>query len=139
MTAITSDEIKPGIVVFIDQALLAAQPGVIHSKELTDASSRPLVCVAATSGSTEWLALTTEYRPERLEIRPEWRTGGHPQWLRDPQFVNDGASVWMGPHEAFVASSILEITVRATRARVSREGLDEIRSEMEEQRHRRER
>jgi hypothetical protein len=97
------------------------------------------VCVAVGGEGSEWSAVTTEYRPERLVIEREWRSGGHPQWLRDQQYLNDGANLWRGPHEAFVAASHAEATAALDRARLSEEGLAAVQAEIEAQRHRRHR
>src|SRR4051794_14451625 len=102
MAAIDANEIEPGLVVFLDQAMLASDARVIHTQDLPTFSSRTFVCLSVDTEIAEWVPFTTEFRRERLPIRLDWRSGGHPQWLRDDQFLTDGANVWRGPREAFV-------------------------------------
>jgi hypothetical protein len=137
VAAIRAEEIEPGLVAFLEPELLIEDARVCHTQDAADISSRPFVCLSVENGISEWAPTTTEWRSERLEIRQAWRSGGHPQWLRDRQFLNDGANVWRGTHEAFVEASQREVTAASNRARVSNEGLMAIRAEVEAQRHRR--
>lgn len=137
MAAIRVEEIEPGLVAFLDPEVLIEDARVWHTQDAADISSRPFVCFSVENGISEWTPTTTDWRSERLEIREAWRSGGHPQWLRDRQYLNDGANVWRAAHEAFVQASQQEVTVESNRARVSDEGVAAIRTEVEAQRHRR--
>ena len=139
MAAIDPDEIEPGLVAFMDPAVFAADGRVSHTKDPPTSRRGPFVCVSVDHEISEWMPITTEARQERLAIRREWRTGGHPQWLGDSQYLNDGANVWRGPLDAFVEASRQDLTERANRAWVSIDGLAEIHAEAEAQRHRRDR
>ena len=139
MAPIGRNEIKPGLVAFLDPRVLAAQDGVSHTQDPPVARPGPFVCISVGSESSEWTPVTTEYRPKRLVLRREWRVGGHPQWLRDQQYLNDGANLWRGPHDAFTAASSAEATMPLNRARLSTEGLAAVQAEIEAQRHRRHR
>ena len=76
----------------------------------------------------------------RLALKQEWRSGGPRRWRLADQFLADGASLWRGPKEAFVAASWQEVKLRSpNRASLSEEGLDAVRIEIELQRHRRHR
>jgi hypothetical protein len=137
MTAIGTREITPGLVAFLDPSMLIVDPAVSHTQDSAGMSSRPFVCVLVENGISEWSPTTTERRTERLEIEQAWRSGGHPQWLGEPQYLNDGANVWRGPHESFIEASWQELTFEASRARVSAEGVAAIRAEIAAQQHRR--
>lgn len=101
---------------------------------------------------TTWAGLTTtdkkSIRPSRaagapvgrLALKQEWRSGGTKRWQFADQFLADGASLWRGPKETFASASWQEIKSRSPkRARLSKEGLDAVRIEIELQRHRRHR
>lgn len=133
------DEIRPGLVLFLDPEVLASSDRVTNTKDPRRFRSGPFVCLTAGEEESTWLPITTEERRERLLIPPEWRSGGHPQWLRDPQFLMDGANLRRGPHDAFIAASGAELTSREDRARVSAEGLSAINEEVATQVHRRDR
>ena len=139
MAPIDLDEIEPGLVVFIDPAVLAADSRVSHTKDPPTPRPGPLVCVSVDGATSEWMPITTEWRSEPLAIPREWCSGGHPQWLRDAQYLQDGANIWRGPHAVFVAASRQELTGRSDRARISEDGLAAIHREAETQRQRRDR
>jgi hypothetical protein len=139
VTAIGADEIAPGLVVFLDPDVLKAADSVSHTKDPPTARPGPFVCISADDEVSEWLPITTEARWERRAIRREWCSGGHAQWLRDDQYLNDGANIWRGPPQAFVDASDRELTDRPNRARIDATGLAEIMDEVAAQRHRRDR
>jgi hypothetical protein len=139
MAAIEREEIEPGLVAFLDPRVLAAEADVFHTQDPPVIRPGPFVCVSVERDRSEWSPVTTEYRPERLAFPREWRSGGHPQWLRDEQYLNDGANLWRGPHEAFVIASHEESTTVSSRARLSTEGLAAVKAEIEAQRQRRHR
>jgi hypothetical protein len=139
MAAIGPDEIEPSLVVFMDPAAFVADGRVSHTQDPPISRPGPFVCVSVDGEVSEWMPITTEERSERLAIRREWCSGGHPQWLRVAQYLNDGANVWRGPHEAFIEASRKELTDPLNGARVSVDGLAAIHEEAEAQRHRRDR
>ena len=124
----------------MDVEVLASDDRVVNAKDPRhDIRPGPFVCVSVSDEESQWVPITTEHRHERTAIRSEWRSGGHPQWLRDDQYLSDGANVWRGPVEAFIAASHLELTHDATRAWVNEAGLEAIAGAIEAQRHRRDR
>jgi hypothetical protein len=137
---IDADEVLPGLVAFLDVEVLAADDRVVNMKDPRHGiRPGPFVCLSVDSERSQWAQITTEVRPERLEIRREWRLGGHPQWLGDPQYLQDGANVWRGQLEVFLAASHEELTDRTNRAWVTEDGLREVVREVEAQRRRRDR
>lgn len=138
---IGADEVEPGIVVRLDPAILIADSRVCHTQDPPVTRAGPFVCVATEGEITTWAGLTTtEMRRDRLALKPEWRSGGTRRWRFAAQFLADGASIWLGPKEAFVAASWQELKTRdRNRARLSAEGLDAVAIEIELQRHRRHR
>jgi hypothetical protein len=139
MAVIAPDEIAPGLVAFLDPEALIADERVCRTKDQLAPRSGPFVCFSADDEISEWAPITTVRRNERLSISGEWRSGGHARWRRDDQYLNDGANVWVGPHEAFAKASSHEMTLRSDRARVTDAGLAAIRAEVEAQRARRDR
>lgn len=139
MPAIHDDEIEPGLVVFVDPQQLLADARVCHTKDPPTSRSGPFVCTSSGSGHSTWAPLTTEPRRERLLLEREWLSGGHRQWLRDDQYLNDGANTWTGPDDAFVTASHAELTGPSNRARVSATGMEAIQQEIHRQRRRQDR
>lgn len=140
MSAIEPDEVRSGLVAFLNVEVLAADERVVNTKDPREGiRPGPFVCLSVMDGASEWAQITTEGRRERLPIRPEWRTGGHPQWLGDPQYLQDGANVWRGPVEVFLEASREELTDRANRAWVTSDGLRAVVEEVVAQRRRRDR
>jgi len=135
------DEVEPGIVVRLDPAVLVDDDRVCNTLDPPVPRPGPFVCVAVEDEMTTWAGITaTAVRRDRLTLRSEWRSGGTKRWRLAAQFLADGASIWRGPKEAFVAASWQEIKTRSrSRAYLSDEGLDAVRTEIELQRHRRHR
>ena len=146
------DEIAPGIVVRLDPSVLLEDERVCHTQVPPVNRPGPFLCVEVEGEMTTWAGLTTtdkkSVRPThsagrpvgRLALKQEWRSGGPRRWRLADQFLADGASLWRGPKEVFVAASWQEAKVRTpNRAYVSEEGLDAVRIEIELQRHRRHR
>jgi hypothetical protein len=146
------DEVEPGVVVRLDPAILLEDSRVCHTQDPPVSRPGPFVCVETEGDTSTWAGLTTtdkkSIRPSRaagapvgrLALKQEWRSGGARRWRFADQLLADGASVWRGPNEVFVAASWQEVKVRSpNRARLSEEGLDAVRIEIELQRHRRHR
>jgi hypothetical protein len=138
---IEASEIEPGIVVRLDPAILIEDGRVCHTQNPPLTRPGPFVCVAVEGDLTTWTSVTeTPLRRDRLPLQREWRSGGTKPWRLAAQFLADGAALWRGPKEAFVAASWQEIKTRSrSRAYLSEEGLDAVRAEIEAQRHRRHR
>lgn len=141
---IDPSEIAPGLVVRLDPRVLNAHPDVCYTQDPPVTRPGLFVCVAVeptmSDDITTWAGLTTQPRWERLSIDPDWRTGGFDRWRLTPQYLTDGASLWSGPREAFVAASLQEVSKPSrNRARISRAGLDAIRAEIAAQEGRRHR
>jgi hypothetical protein len=135
------DEIEPGLVARLDPAVLIDDDQVCNTQNPPVSRAGLFVCVATDCDLSTWAGLTTRGRRERLAIKPEWRSGGYKRWRFAPQFLADGASVWRGPTETFAAASWQEVSASGgrNRARLSEEGLDAVRKEIEAQRSRRHR
>jgi hypothetical protein len=142
-------EIKPGIVVRLDPAVLLEDDRVCHTQDPPVTRPGPFICVEVDGEMTTWAGVTTtdkkSIRPSRaagkpvgrLALKQEWRSGGTKRWRLADQFLADGASLWRGPKDVFAASSWQEIKVRTpNRAFLAEEGLDAVRIEIELQRHR---
>jgi hypothetical protein len=139
VTAIGNEEVVAGLVAFLDPEVLAADDGVVTSKDPRRFRSGPFVCISVGAEHSTWTPLTTEERHERLAIRREWRSGGHPQWLASDQFLTDGVNVWDDATAVFVSASHQEVTTESNRARISAEGLAAIEDAVRSQQHRRDR
>ena len=130
------NEIQPGVVVWMDQQMLMDDPDVRETLPQRYGRVRPFVCVDVAGEESTWTPLTGMHRDERLYIERRWRSGGEPPWRQGDTYLNDGANTYTGPASSFVAASHAERTTPGNRARISEDGVDEVRSEMERQRHR---
>jgi hypothetical protein len=135
---IEPDEIRPGLVAWLSQEALTKDPQVVDAYPQMSTKVRPFVCYDVPGDVSSWAPLTQQYRQERLPIDLAWRSGGKmEEWRSGPQYLNDGANIYQGPHASFIAASNAEETVRENRAGISSEGMEAIRLEVARQVHRR--
>ena len=130
MSALLPTEIRPGLVCHFDGDELAAHEAVTCEGGWAP-KLRPYVCLKAGLNPV-WTPLTGSGREERLEVVPEWRSGGLWMWRDHANHLQDGARVVTGPVAAFVALSHHEETDYTNRARVTSAGLAAILREREE-------
>ncbi len=71
-----------------------------------------------------------------MPIERRWRSGSEPAWRLGETYLNDGANTYTGPGSSFVAASHAERTTPSNRARISAEGVEAVRVEIERQRPR---
>jgi len=150
MAALTLDEIRAGIVVYLEEEVLRSSGKVTwysgKGSEHGLPERRPLLCISATQEECNWVPVTTEpttgsgYR--RLPLEAQWRSGGDAncygnQWITLDQFLVDGANMYVGPASEFVAASVNECTTAATRSVLSDEGVGAVLAEVSRQAHRR--
>ena len=134
-----TDEVAPGLVAWLDQAMLTDDARVTETARQSSTDIRPFVCFAAEGASSSWAPLTSQFRRERLEIQVPWRSGGLlPAWRSEPQYLVDGATVYIGANEAFLDASHGEQSTRTNRAQVSADAVAAIASEVARQEGRRE-
>jgi len=139
MAALAEEEIEIGIVAFLEPKILQQDRRVCHTQDPPVTRFGPFLCIAVEGESSSWSPVTTTPNPARLELSEKWRKGGQPQWLKEDQYLNDGANLWKGPNESFVAASFKERTDPTDRARLSPEGLRVVEQELEAQKGRRDR
>jgi hypothetical protein len=137
MARLNATEIQPGIVIWLDQAMLMAAPDVEETFPQRYGTVRPFVCLTADGVRSTWTPLTGTHRDERLPIEHRWRSGGAPAWQTSECYLNDGANTYSGPLASFVQASHAERTRPGGRARVSGDGLQAILNEVQQQHHRR--
>jgi hypothetical protein len=122
------EEIEPAVIVAtLDPVTLREDSRVVYTQDPPVTRFGPFVCVAAEGNETIWAGLTFKRRPERLELLDEWRLAGSRRWRSRPQFLTDGASLWLGPKEAFSVASWREVVYEAGRPRLSADGLAAVR------------
>ena len=143
MTQISVDEVQPGLVGFLDQAMLHSGSSVEYTMPETTTRPGPFACVKVDGNNSWWVPLTTRPRTNsgysRVHIPKKARSGIHPQWLNVEQYLYDGASIYFGPSSEFCAASYREVTQPAARSLISNEGLQRIQTELRHQIGRRER
>jgi hypothetical protein len=96
-----AEDIAAGAVAYFDVGTLNADEDVSRPAFPTTRNG-PFVCYQQVGNQSVWTPITTQFRRERLEIKAEWRSGGSPAWRENDQFVNDGATTYGGPADAFV-------------------------------------
>lgn len=142
MTIIAKEEIKLGIVAFLDQSMIQKNDLVEHTVFQKDPRPGPFLCIKIEGEFSWWTALTTRPRTtsghSRLPIKKRHRTGSHPQWLNAEQYLNDGASIYYGPTDEFCKAAYRETTTPTTRSFVSIEATESVLSEIQKQSGRRE-
>ena len=137
MTKLTPEELTPGLVSHLDQTMLTKDPKVLDTFPQNDTGLRPFLCVTVKDGISTWMPLTSTYRPERMKIKDEWRTGGIDMWRDRVCYLNDGANIYIGPNASFVAASAQELTQNGARSQMSADGVAAVSAELERQRNRR--
>lgn len=138
MAKLNAREIQPGIVIWLDLAMLMADADVTETLPQGYGSVRPFVCLDVVGDRCVWAPLTGTHRDERLSIDRRWRSGGELSWRLGECYLVDGANTYSGPLESFVRASHMERTRQGQRARVSADGLLAVATEVQEQQNRRE-
>ncbi|HEX8988151.1 MAG TPA: hypothetical protein VF816_09320 [Rhodocyclaceae bacterium] len=121
------NEIAVGIVAYFDPNILT-NPGM----GITPSNSQlnragPFVCVQIEGTQSAWCEITSAYRPERVEILPEWRRGGSWNWNNNAQYINDCRTPYLGPTASFIQAAAAEIDfTTCARPSVTQEGIQVI-------------
>jgi hypothetical protein len=133
---VTAAEIVVGLVLELDQVALE-QSAEVHSTlpQVTDPRPGPFVCIEANGDGSCWSPLTRISRRERLRILKRWKTGGTPQWVNDPTYLNDGANLYFCTAASILAACVEQSAAGARRA-VTTDGVAAIRTELAKQKHR---
>ncbi|MCE9635846.1 MAG: hypothetical protein K8T90_09090 [Planctomycetes bacterium] len=138
MPILTLADIRPGLVAYLDQPTLEQDKRVRKTSPQKQARAGPFLCVESDSQGSTWTPVTT--KPGKDEIRvtlyPEWRSGGPEIWRESESFLNDGANLYRGPNEAFLAARRETFGGRvwvdaASHATLSRDGLKVVLDEIE--------
>lgn len=152
MSALTRDEVRAGLVAYLEEADLRGSDAVTwyegSGSKHGPPERRPFVCFATSGDQCQWAPVTTEPRPgsgsgyRRVELLAEWRYGGDDacygnQWIASRQYLVDGANYYSGSVEAFVNASRNECSTPATRGVLSTEGVKAIKDEVKKQQGRR--
>ncbi len=135
--ALDTDEVAVGLVAWLNQHVLHADDRVLSTAPAGGERLAPFVCCHLSGDLSGWSAITSRPKPQRLELKPEWRSGGSSDWRRRGQYLNDGNNILEGPTAAFVDASTDEQTVSANRARLSFDGVAAVLNEIQRQAHRR--
>jgi hypothetical protein len=126
---VQSEEIRPGLVAFIDLGAVQRHP-LCKSYNPGGPKPHPCVCLHATARVALWGPLTTTYRPERLEIRREWKLGGTQSFQNKDIWLGDGACIFAIPNGLLHLFNDGEVTGRDTRGRISPEGMGRVLAEV---------
>ncbi len=134
---LTVEEIRPGLVVFLDQAMFLERWDVLQTLPTRSVKVRPHVCLSVDGERCAWTPLTSRWRRERLPILASWRLGGDRAWRGARSYLHDGASVVVGPRAAFVHASHKDVAPAEERPALTPEGCAQILVAIERARGRR--
>ena len=123
------DEIKPGVVAWLDTAALFNDSRVRRVGDGPPFRAGPFLCVEIGPGYTSWLNLTTRSSPHptRMHLRAQWWLHGVRHDLET--YINDVREPWTGRDVAFVDASHNETPVHI-RPQLNRQGLNAVREMM---------
>lgn len=128
--SITLAEVVCGVVAYFDVVMLNADARVTKPAAPTPRNG-PFMCFEVDDYRSGWAPLTWQSKVERIEIEPAWRTGGTEAWKKNTPYLNDGATTYVGPTEAFVDAARSADTYRTeTRQFVSAAGVTAVLSEI---------
>ncbi|APQ41912.1 MAG: hypothetical protein G3W63_19290 [Xanthomonas euvesicatoria] len=130
--ALALDEIRPGIVVHLDTAILLNDPRCVYTPTGFFRSGY-FICIAIGPGSTSWLHVTSKpgQTGSRLAIPPRWRGGGSLRWRKGPCFVSDVRAPHVGRDVVFCDAARDELPILPTgRPYVTADALDAIEREI---------
>lgn len=119
VVALSSNEVAMGLVAWLNQDVLHADGRVKKTAPAGDERRGPFVCCYVSGDISGWAAITSRSKPERLELKQEWRSGGTSDWRSRRQYLNDGNNIFEGPSAAFIDASADERTSEERRARLS--------------------
>jgi hypothetical protein len=134
---VTEAEIRPGIVVFLDQARLQSRRDVLATLGSRRIKIRPHVCLAVEGDLCAWTPLTSKWRGERLAILASWRLGGDRAWRGSRCYLHDGACVVVGSRAAFALASWQDAAPAGERPALSPAGCAHLLQAVERERGRR--
>jgi hypothetical protein len=129
------NEIVEGAVAYFRVEILNADKDVLRLEPTP--RDGPFVCFQVEGGWSAWAPLTTQgppERPERIEIRAEWKLRGSVEWRGTAQYLNDGRNTYVGPNASFVAAAASELTFEpgVLRPRVTADGVAAVLAEVRE-------
>ena len=129
--ALSSAQIRPGIVAYLDAAALNADAAVVKPVSPTTRNG-PFLCFARSGQMSGWAPISTQHRDERLLISQEWRVSGGGSWQQDDQYLNDGSTTYVGPNASFIAAATATDKFdAATRPRVLPAGVTAVVGEIQ--------
>lgn len=150
MPALTRDEVRAGLVAYLEEEVLRQSEAVtwyegkgsVHGPP----ERRPFACFNTDRDQCSWAPVTTEPTTgsgyQRIELPGSSRSGGDNacygnQWIAMRQYLVDGANYYAGPIDVFIAASRNECSTPATRALLNPEGVRAIQEEVARQQRRR--
>lgn len=126
MAQISVDDVRRGLVVFLDPKLMASL-GAHCNQDPRDRIAAPhyFLCVVApdATGWSTWLPCSTKAGPGRVEVPPAFRSG-HQRWRQRPCFVTT-VERWEMSAKALEAASYGDESIFSARPRISRDFVTE--------------
>lgn len=127
------EEVKLGAVAYFDHTVLLSDPDIDRDDDGLNRPG-PFVCVQIDGDKSVWCAVTSEHRPERLLLQPQWRENGSRQWRTTPQYLVDGLNTYLGPIASFIRAAAAETPfVAYPRPSLNQDGVAAVLAEIEKQ------
>lgn len=120
------EEITSGCVAYLDGDALLADRRVVNGDHGKIGQRRPFVCVRVGERESEWMLLTSQENPKRIDM-DAWKVPGSKHWMDTKQYLHDARKTFMGPNQAFADASAGEIEITEhPRPSISEEGMFRI-------------
>mgnify|MGYP007002412422 CR=1 FL=1 len=130
---LTEPELTVGAVAYFDHEILLREPEIDRNDDGLNRPG-PFLCIEAREGRSVWVAITSQFRPERLLIDQAWRIAGSQKWRDEDAYLVDGLNTYVGPDSAFVRAASAERPFYPnTRPHVSLAGVQAVIQEVDRQ------
>lgn len=123
MAAIEPNEIRPGLNVFLDAALLATLPGVLSNTRMVAHNNRAaddfrpfLIVEVDEDGVCLCVPLFSRFARDRIELDQSLKTGPGRGWSERPSYFSP-YQFWMIPSDCLIAASAREMNAVGRRQR----------------------
>ena len=105
------EEVQEGNVAYFNDVSLVNDPEIDRNDDGLNRPG-PFLCIQVKGDRSVWIAISSQYRPERLLIQDPWRSGGNDYWRETPAYLIDGLNTYLGPNSSFVRAAAQERSFR---------------------------
>ena len=130
---LSTQDITPGTVAFLDVSILTASSDLRCSAGPNVLRNGPFLCVQVLENQSLWLHIigSAGKEKQRLELLDTWRSGGSGSWQTRAQYIHDERHTLIAPNSLFVAAAAAELSFQGERPQVSAEGIKMVLAQLE--------